>query len=93
LPALTGRFDPGTGAVETSPDFLVFAHGANLPTSARAASLQAELVAAGLVPATAVTASLPERLFREDLHRSALSSTQHEPAPRTAPLLLRPGLA
>lgn len=93
LPALTGRFDPGTGAVETSPDFLVFAHGANVPTPARAASLQAELVAAGLVPAAAVTAALPEQLFREDLHRSALSTTQHETAPRPASLLLRPGLA
>lgn len=92
-PALTGRFDLGSGAVEDSPDFLVFAHGANAPTVARAASLQAELVAAGLVPAEALPADLPGQLFREDLFRHALLHTQHETQPHLSSLASRPALA
>lgn len=91
LPALTGRFDAGTGTVEHSPDFLVFAHGANAPTTARAESLQAELVAAGLVPAALATADLPGRVFRADLFHTALA--HHETAPTHVPLAHRSVLA
>ncbi|HTL68030.1 MAG TPA: CmpA/NrtA family ABC transporter substrate-binding protein [Lacunisphaera sp.] len=72
-PALAGRFDPGTGRVETLPDFHVFHRGGiNRPAPTRAAALQAELVAHGLVPASLAVAALPRRLFREDLHARAL---------------------
>ncbi len=79
LPALTGRFDCGQGRVEHVPDFLVFHRGeANVPRAAKAASLQAELRAAGLLPA-GVDPELPRTLFREDLHRDALHThTTHE---------------
>ncbi|HVT72773.1 MAG TPA: CmpA/NrtA family ABC transporter substrate-binding protein [Lacunisphaera sp.] len=78
-PALTGRFDPGTGRIESLPDFHVFHRGGiNRPAPARAAALQAELVAHGLVPARRAAAALPRQLFREDLHARAL--------PRSLPL-------
>jgi ABC-type nitrate/sulfonate/bicarbonate transport system substrate-binding protein len=73
-PALTGRFACGHGRIESVPDFHVFSRGdASVPTAARAASLQAELVGAGLVPRTLVHPSLPRRLFREDLYREAIA--------------------
>lgn len=72
-PALAGVFDTGL-ARESVPDFFIFHRGeANVPTAARALALQRDLVAAGLVPADAVTPDLPARLFREDLHRQALA--------------------
>lgn len=72
-PGLLGRFDCGHGRVEHEPDFVVFHRGdANLPTAAKALSLQHELVAAGLLP-RGVDPQLPRRLFREDLHRDALN--------------------
>lgn len=72
LPALTGRFDCGHGHIEHVPDFVVFHRGeANVPTADKAALLQAELRAAGLLPA-GVDPALPGMLFREDLHREAL---------------------
>ena len=77
-PALLGRFDCGHGRLESTPDFHIFARGgANIPNAARAAALQAELVAAGLLSASTPSPDLPRRLFREDLHRAAL--TLHSP--------------
>ncbi|SDR66063.1 CmpA/NrtA family ABC transporter substrate-binding protein [Opitutus sp. GAS368] len=71
-PALLGRFATGHGRVESAPDFHVFSRGdASAPTPARAAALQSELVAAGLVPRGSASVSLPRRLFREDLYREA----------------------
>jgi ABC-type nitrate/sulfonate/bicarbonate transport system substrate-binding protein len=71
-PALLGRFACGHGRSEGIPDFHVFSRGdASAPTPARAAALQSELVAAGLVPRGLAPASLPRRLFREDLYREA----------------------
>lgn len=72
-PALTGRFDAGSGRIESLPDFHVFHRGGiNRPVPARAAGLQAELVAQGLVPAPHAAAALPRQLFREDLHARVL---------------------
>ena len=71
-PALLGRFACGQGRTESAPDFVVFSRGgAGVPTPARAAALQAELVAAGLVPRSLLYPSLPRRLFREDYYRDA----------------------
>ena len=77
-PALLGRFVSGAGPAENVPDFHIFSRGeASVPTVARAADLQAELVAAGLVPRGLVDAGLPRRLFREDLYHSATASLPH----------------
>jgi ABC-type nitrate/sulfonate/bicarbonate transport system substrate-binding protein len=74
-PALLGRFSPQPGRTEHVPDFLVFHQGdANAPTPARAATLQQELVAAGLVPRSSLHPGLPHRLFREDLFREATAN-------------------
>ncbi len=71
--ALTGKFDCGAGRVETAPDFFVFHRGdANAPTPARATTLQAELIASGLLTREQVPAELPQRLFRESTYREAL---------------------
>lgn len=71
-PALLGRFACGHEQVETVPDFHVFSRGgASAPTAERAAALQSELVAAGLVPRALVDPGLPRHLFREDLYRDA----------------------
>jgi ABC-type nitrate/sulfonate/bicarbonate transport system substrate-binding protein len=79
LPALQGQFECGHDRIEAAPDFVVFhRNGANTPTRARAALLQTELVEAGLLPAKAVDASMPGRLFREDLFRQAIQQTTHE---------------
>lgn len=97
LPALTGRFDPGTGRTESVPDFHVFARGdANAPTAPRVAALQAELVASGLLTPALLTPELPRRLFREDLYRDAFRTTPHAPSqlPDSRGVALRqPGLA
>lgn len=80
-PALLGRFATGAGNTESVPDFHIFSRGdAGVPSAERATSLQAELVAAGLVPRALASTSLPARLFREDLYRSATSDLRH-PAP------------
>jgi len=72
-PALLGRFECGAGQVETVPDFHVFHRGgANVPAVAKAAALQASLVAAGLLAPAVAGPGLPGRLFREDLYRAAL---------------------
>jgi ABC-type nitrate/sulfonate/bicarbonate transport system substrate-binding protein len=78
-PALTGHFDCGHGRVETVADFLMFhRRDTNVPSAEKAALLQRELVAAELLPA-GVDPTLPGRLFREDLYRSALNSkSTHE---------------
>lgn len=74
-PALLGRFACGHGRVENGPDFHVFSRGeANVPAPNRAAALQSELVAAGLLPSAVLTPDLPRRLFRADLHRAATHS-------------------
>ncbi|AOS46165.1 Bicarbonate transport ATP-binding protein CmpC [Lacunisphaera limnophila] len=74
-PALVGRFSPRAGVTETVPDFLVFNRGdANAPTAERAATLQNDLVVAGLIPRSLLNASLPRRLFREDLYREATTN-------------------
>ena len=80
-PALLGRFDCGHGRVEHVPDFHVFHAGnANVPSAAKAAALQRDLGAAGLLSAAAAAdPALPRRLFREDLHRAALHH-HHLPA-------------
>ena len=73
-PTLLGRFACGHDRVETVPDFHVFSHGdAGVPSAERAATLQSELVAAGLVPRELADPALPRRLFREDLYREALT--------------------
>jgi ABC-type nitrate/sulfonate/bicarbonate transport system substrate-binding protein len=80
-PALTGRFDCGSGHVESTPDFHIFHRGdANVPTAAKAAELQSALIGAGLLTATTTDLSeLPPHLFREDLYRDALNTNQtHE---------------
>ncbi len=77
-PALTGRFDCGHGRSANIPDFHVFHRGdANVPTVAKATTLQAELVGAGLLAAATLPPQLARRLFREDLHREALKSNPH----------------
>ena len=82
LPALQGQFDCGHDRIETVPDFVTFhRNGANAPTETRAASLQAELIDAGLLTAKAADATLPGRLFREDLFRQATKHTTHELVP------------
>ena len=74
-PALAGRFDCGHDCIETVPDFHVFSQGqATVPTINRAANVQAELVAAGLVPRQMADPTLPGRLFREDLYRHAITN-------------------
>jgi ABC-type nitrate/sulfonate/bicarbonate transport system substrate-binding protein len=71
-PALLGRFSSRPGQVENVPDFIVFSRGeANAPTPGRAAHLQHELVAAGLVPRSAPPPTLARRLFRDDIYRLA----------------------
>jgi ABC-type nitrate/sulfonate/bicarbonate transport system substrate-binding protein len=79
-PALLGRFNCGNGRIEAVPDFHVFHRGdANVPRVEKATRLQRALGAAGLIPpAAASDAQLPRRLFREDLHRHALSQQFHE---------------
>jgi ABC-type nitrate/sulfonate/bicarbonate transport system substrate-binding protein len=80
---LLGRFDCGHDRTESVPDFHVFHRGeTNVPTVARATALQRALAAAGLLSAEAAAdATLPGRLFREDLHRAAQPPHQlHEHA-------------
>ena len=65
-PTLLGTFNPGDGP-RPAPDFHVFSRGdANRPSAEKAAQVQASMLASGLLPAGA-EASLPSRLFREDL--------------------------
>lgn len=74
-PALLGRFSTRPGHTESAPDFIVYHRGsANVPTAARALTLQNELSAAGLLPRPLPTSALPARLFREDLHREAIAN-------------------
>ena len=86
-PGLLGKFDCGHGRVETVPDFHVFHRGeANVPSAAKAATLQRALGAAGLLsPITASDPELPRRLFREDLHREALHQHHHLDEPTSSP--------
>ena len=78
-PALLGRFDCGQGRIENVPDFHVFHRGeANVPAVAKAASLQAALLEAGLLPSEGALTDLPRRLFREDLYRHALHTNHHD---------------
>ena len=83
-PALLGHFDCGHGRVASTPDFHIFSRrDANVPTVAKAAALQAELLAAGLLSAATLSPALPRRLFREDLHRAALQPNPHYHAAHT----------
>jgi ABC-type nitrate/sulfonate/bicarbonate transport system substrate-binding protein len=83
-PALVGRFDCGHERIESVADFHVFSRGdANAPTADRASSVQAELVAAGLVPRAAVSPDLSRRLFREDLYREAIAKLDPNAPPHT----------
>jgi ABC-type nitrate/sulfonate/bicarbonate transport system substrate-binding protein len=86
-PALLGRFAGGHGRVESVPDFHVFSRGdASAPTPERAAALQSELVAAGLMPRALASPGLPRRLFREDLYREAtVNLDYHAPTPSKLP--------
>jgi ABC-type nitrate/sulfonate/bicarbonate transport system substrate-binding protein len=86
-PSLLGHFPCGHDRVERAPDFHVFSRGgAGVPTPERATALQAELVAAGLVPRKLVTPGLPRRLFREDLYRAAtVNLDYHAPTPTKLP--------
>jgi ABC-type nitrate/sulfonate/bicarbonate transport system substrate-binding protein len=81
-PALLGQFSPRPGVTETVPDFHVFSRGdASCPTVDRGDTLQHELVAAGIIPRSALTPSLPRRLFREDLHREATANLDPHATP------------
>jgi two-component system, oxyanion-binding sensor len=81
-PSLLGNFSTRPGAVESVPDFHVFSRGdANAPTTARATHLQHELVAAGIVPRSALQTGLPARLFREDLFRQAIANPNYDHEP------------
>ena len=79
-PALTGAFKCGHDRCENVPNFHVFyADQANLPSAAKALAVQQDLIEAALLPAGAVTALLPVRLFREDIFNHALRThTPHE---------------
>lgn len=81
-PALLGRFATRPGVVENTPDFIVFSRGdAGAPTPARAAALQGDLVAAGLVPRATLTSALPRLVFREDIFRPATANHEHHANP------------
>jgi len=72
-PALIGAFDCGHDQIEQVPDFHVFHAGqANLPSTAKATSIQHELIEATFLPAGSATAHLPRRLFREDIFNHAI---------------------
>lgn len=74
-PALLGRFTPLPDVVESVPDFIVFSRrDAGAPTAERAAALQNDLVAAGLVQPSLLSPGLPRRLFREDFFRQATAN-------------------
>lgn len=76
-PTLLGLFDCGQGRTENIPDFHVFHRGdANVPSAAKAAALQHDLVVAGLLPPS-VPAGVHARLFREDLYRQATRHNHH----------------
>ena len=73
-------------SAESVPDFHVFSRGdANAPTPVRAATLQNDLVATGLLPRAQLSPSLPRRLFREDLYREA--TVNLDPHAQTHPKL------
>jgi ABC-type nitrate/sulfonate/bicarbonate transport system substrate-binding protein len=76
---LLGKFDCGHDRIENVPDFHVFHRGdACVPTAAKAAALHAAMASAGqLPPAATADRTLPARLFREDLHRAALTLKDH----------------
>jgi ABC-type nitrate/sulfonate/bicarbonate transport system substrate-binding protein len=85
-PVLTGATGPEAGLRRPAPgEGIIFHHrGANRPERDRAVRLVEGLVRAGLVPPVSVPTArdLPGRLFREDIHLSALKHTlAHEPTP------------
>lgn len=85
MPSLSGQFDCGKGRIETIAPFHVFSGpDDNTPTLAKATSLQSALGAAGLLtPSVAADASLPARLFREDLYRLAAGNVARATVRRT----------
>jgi ABC-type nitrate/sulfonate/bicarbonate transport system substrate-binding protein len=77
-PAFNGHFDFGYGNVQEVPDFHIFHRdGANVPSVAKAEALQAQLATSGLLPAGPLDPALPQRLFREDLHRTLSHQQTH----------------
>jgi ABC-type nitrate/sulfonate/bicarbonate transport system substrate-binding protein len=84
LAALGGKFDFGNGRIEAAGDFQVFSGGeTNVPTAAKASSLQRTLVQTGLLSAaSAADAALPLRLFRDDLYQQAMAAASR-PATRS----------
>jgi two-component system, oxyanion-binding sensor len=78
LPALCGTLDCGMGRTIEMPGFLSFhGGGANVPTIARALLIQRELSRVHLLPAD-IDRDIPHRVFREDLHRQAITLKPHE---------------
>ena len=80
LPSLLGQFDTGHKRVEPVPNFHVFHRdGANVPTLAKAETLQREMLQAGLLKTSQVSPDLPRQLFREDIfNTSNRSHSAHE---------------
>lgn len=79
LPALLGQFDCGHEQVETVSDFIIFNRGgASVPTAAKAAALQADLIETGLLSRDKVDSRMPGQVFREDIFRQAIQQTTHE---------------
>lgn len=71
--SLCGNYDFGHGRKERLPDFHIFSEGnAGTPTREKALVVQRDLLSAGLVP-HGLPESLPDKLFRNDLHKKALS--------------------
>ena len=79
MPALLGPFDCGHDHIEAVPDFIIFNRGgASIPTTAKAAALQADLIETGLLPREKVDSRMPGQVFREDIFRQAIQQTTHE---------------
>ena len=76
-PTLLGRFENARGETQLVPDFHVFHLGeANVPTAAKAAALQRELIAAGMLP-DSTPADLPSKIFRQDIYLHATRASNH----------------
>jgi len=71
-PGLLGYSEPGHG--NTCEPIHFARHEANVPSLAKAQSLQNELVDSGVIPVTAATSDVPRRVFREELYREAVGT-------------------
>jgi ABC-type nitrate/sulfonate/bicarbonate transport system substrate-binding protein len=77
-PSLLGQFDCGHGRLESVPDFHVFHRdSSNVPTVQKAEALQQDLLRAGLLRQSQITADLPAQLFREDIFQTAPRNPLH----------------